>query len=67
MDDATKRAANWEAKYNTERVKATLDDLHAKMAERYRAAVAPLVAMENSKPFSRLIFTPSNSGGVMRY
>ena len=46
MDDATRRAANWEAKYNTERVKATLDDLHAKMAERYRAAVAPLVAME---------------------
>ena len=46
MDDATKRAANWEAKYNTERVKATLDDLRAQMAERYRAAVEPLVSME---------------------
>ena len=46
MDDAVKRAANWEAKYNTERVKATLDDLRAQMAERYRAAVEPLVSME---------------------
>ena len=46
MDDATRRAANWQAKYNVERVKQTLEDKREKMAERYRAAVAPLVTME---------------------
>ena len=44
--DPVKRVASWMAKYNVERVKATLDDLKPQMAERYQAAVADLYAME---------------------
>ena len=46
MTDPAKRAARWKAKYNTERIKGTLDDLKEDMAARYEAAVADLVAME---------------------
>jgi hypothetical protein len=46
MSDLVKRVASWMAKYNLERVKATLDDLKPEMARRYQAAVADLYAME---------------------
>ena len=47
MDDPGKRAANWEAKYNTEAVKQSLDRLRPAMAARYQAAAAQLCIMEN--------------------
>jgi hypothetical protein len=34
MSDAARRRSNWEAKYNTERVKETLDARRADMAAR---------------------------------
>jgi hypothetical protein len=46
MTDPNKRRANWEAAYDTERVKARLDAKRADMAARYEAAVAQLCAME---------------------
>jgi len=46
MSDPVKRVQSWAVKYNTERVKATLDDLRPAMIERYKAAVAQLYAIE---------------------
>ncbi len=46
MKDSEKRRANWEAKFNTERVKQTLDDRRAAMGARYEAAVAGMCVME---------------------
>ncbi len=46
MDDAVRRTAKWKAKYNTERVKGSLDDMQEQMAARYKAAVIDLVKME---------------------
>jgi hypothetical protein len=47
MDDPGKRAANWEAKYNTEAVKQSLDRLRPDMSRRYQEAAAKLCIMEN--------------------
>ena len=46
MSDMTKRVSQWEIKSDPERVKATLDKIHPKMTERYRAAMAMLCSME---------------------
>jgi len=46
MSDPTKRVAQWAAKYKTDRIKATLDDLRPDMLRRYQEAVAELYAME---------------------
>jgi len=46
MSDPTKRVASWLAKYNTDRIKATLDDLRPEMVKRYEARVAELYAVE---------------------
>lgn len=46
MSDSTRRAARWKAKYNLERVGATLNDLREDMAKRYEAAMAQVCAME---------------------
>ncbi|MFO7650320.1 MAG: hypothetical protein R6W83_01840 [Cryobacterium sp.] len=46
MSDITKRISAWEAKTDPERVKLTLDKIHTKMTERYRAAMGALCAME---------------------
>jgi hypothetical protein len=46
MTDPTKRRANWEAKYNTERIKQVLDAKRADMGARYEAAVAAMCIME---------------------
>jgi hypothetical protein len=37
----------WEAKYTPERVKATLDAVHEKAADRYKAATVELCLMED--------------------
>lgn len=46
MKDSTVRIANWAVKYNTERVKAILDERRETMLERYAAVVTELWAME---------------------
>lgn len=46
MPDATERARRWREKYDTERVKQTLDAQRDEMARRYEAAMAEVVAME---------------------
>jgi hypothetical protein len=46
MTDPVKRAARWKAKYKTQRVKDTLDDLREDMATRYAAAMTQVCAME---------------------
>ncbi|MBM3332731.1 hypothetical protein FJY68_12945 [candidate division WOR-3 bacterium] len=46
MQDPVKRRENWELKYNLDRVKQTLEEKRAKMAEHYQTAVAGMVASE---------------------
>ena len=46
MKDPVRRKENWEAKYNLDRVKQTLEAKRAKMAEHYEAAVAAMWAKE---------------------
>ncbi|MBM3313208.1 hypothetical protein FJY70_01285 [candidate division WOR-3 bacterium] len=46
MSDPVKRAERWKAKYNTQRVKETLDDIREDMAKRYEAAIAEVCVME---------------------
>lgn len=46
MADPIKRLSSWQHKYNTERVKATLDDLRPDMLNRYKAVLAELYDME---------------------
>lgn len=44
--DPVKRIARWNAKFNTERIKATLDDLRPTMLQGVTSAFPQLVAME---------------------
>ena len=44
--DPTRRLDNWDAKYDTERIKAILDTKRPKMLERMSAVIPPMVAME---------------------
>jgi len=46
MSDPVKRAERWKAKYKTQRVKETLDDIREDMAKRYEAAIADVCVME---------------------
>jgi hypothetical protein len=46
MTDPTKRIAKWNAKFNTERIKATLDDLRPSMLASVTAVFPMLTAME---------------------
>jgi len=46
MKDPVRRKENWEAKYNLDRVKQTLEAKRAKMAEHYEAAIAAMCSKE---------------------
>jgi hypothetical protein len=46
MTDPTKRIANWDAKYSTERIKATLDDKRPGMLASVTAIYPMIAAME---------------------
>ena len=46
MTDPTKRIARWNAKFNTERIKATLDDMRPAMLANVTAVFPMLTAME---------------------
>ena len=46
MIDPTKRIANWNVKYNTERIKATLDDKRPAMLANVTAVFPMITAME---------------------
>jgi hypothetical protein len=46
MMDPAKRIANWNAKYNTERIKATLDDKRPAMLANVTAVFPMITAME---------------------
>jgi len=46
MKDPVRRKENWEAKYNLDRVKQTLEAKRAKMAEHYEAAIAAMCSRE---------------------
>ncbi len=46
MIDPTKRIANWDAKYNTERIKATLDDKRPGMLANVTAVFPMIASME---------------------
>jgi hypothetical protein len=46
MTDPSKRIARWNAKYNTERIKATLDELRPAMLANVTAVFPLLTAME---------------------
>jgi hypothetical protein len=46
MIDPTKRIANWNAGFNTERIKATLDEKRAEMLARVTALYPMIAAME---------------------
>jgi len=46
MTDPTKRIAKWNAKYNTERIKAVLDELRPMMLANVQAVFPQLASME---------------------
>lgn len=46
MSDPTQRIAKWNAKFNTERIKGSLDDLRPKMLENVNAVFPALTSME---------------------
>ena len=46
MTDPTKRIANWDAKFNTERIKATLDAMRPSMLANVTAVTPMITAME---------------------
>jgi hypothetical protein len=46
MSDPTKRIAKWDAKFNTDRIKATLDEMRPKMLENVNAVFPAIASME---------------------
>ena len=46
MADVTRRIANWDVKFNVERVKSVLDEKRAAMLEHYVDAMVKLTSME---------------------
>jgi hypothetical protein len=46
MADVTRRIANWDVKFNVERVKSVLDEKRAAMLEHYVDAMVKLASME---------------------
>ena len=45
MIDATRRIARWNVKYNTERIKATLDEMRPTMLQNVIAVIPMITAM----------------------
>ena len=46
MPDKMKRFTSWKVKYNTERIKATLDEMRPDMQARYQAAMVSMLAID---------------------
>jgi len=44
MPDKMKRFTSWNVKYNTERIKSTLDEMRPDMQARYQAAMTAMMA-----------------------
>lgn len=70
MPDKMKRFTSWSAKYNTERIKATLDDMRNDMQARYKAAITEMLAIDtrvkqvlNGKGVSAILYVPYLSFG----
>jgi hypothetical protein len=70
MADKMKRFTSWSAKYNTERIKSTLDAMRPDMEARYKAAMVSLLAVDtkikqvlNSAEVSTILYVPYLSFG----
>jgi hypothetical protein len=70
MPDKMKRFTSWNVKYNTERIKATLDDMRNDMQARYQAAMTAMLANDikvkgvlNGKGVSTILYVPYLSFG----
>jgi hypothetical protein len=70
MPDKMKRFTSWNAKYNTERIKATLDAMRPDMQARYQAAMTAMFANDmkvkqvlNGKSVSTILYVPYLSFG----
>jgi hypothetical protein len=70
MSDKLKRFTSWNVKYNTERIKATLDDMRPDMQARYQAAMTRMFANDmkvkgvlNGKGVSTILYVPYLSFG----
>lgn len=70
MPDKMRRFTSWSAKYNTERIKATLDEMRPDMQARYQAAMTRMFANDmkvkgvlNGKGVSTILYVPYLSFG----
>jgi hypothetical protein len=70
VSDKLRRFSSWKAKYNTERIKATLDDMRPDMERRYIEAMTRLLIVDtkvkqalNSEEVSTILYVPYLSFG----
>lgn len=70
MPDKLRRFTSWNAKYNTDRIKATLDSMRPDMKARYDAAMNEVMANDivvkqvlNGKGVSTILYVPYLSFG----
>jgi hypothetical protein len=70
VSDKMKRFTSWSVKYNTERIKATLDAMRPDMQARYQAAMAAMLAIDtkvkqtlNVHAVSTILYVPYLSFG----
>ena len=70
MPDKMKRFTSWNVKYNTERIKATLDEMRNDMQARYQTSMAAVLANDikikgvlNGKSVSTILYVPYLSFG----
>ena len=70
MPDKLKRFTSWNVKYNTGRIKATLDEMRPDMQARYQAAMTAMFANDmkvkqvlNGKSVSTILYVPYLSFG----
>ena len=70
MPDKMKRFTSWNAKYNTERIKATIDAMRPEMQSRYQAAMTEMLANDtkvkqilNGQGVSTILYVPYLSFG----
>ena len=70
MSDKMKRFTSWNVKYNTERIKATLDAMRPDMQARYQAAMVSMMAIDtkvkqtlNVHAVSTILYVPYLSFG----
>lgn len=70
MPDKMKRFTSWNVKYNTERIKATLDAMRPDMQARYQAAMTAMLAIDtkvkqvlNTNSVSTILYVPYLSFG----